>query len=81
MRMESRSRVQWTSPVCLNSSGKATQRLGGDRFPLRAFSERASDSANGPIVPLRLNDSYAALSPIIVVRIVATWRSSSPVRA
>jgi hypothetical protein len=37
--------------------------------------------SEGPIVALRLNDSYAWPSPIIVVRIVATCRSSSPVPA
>ena len=36
---------------------------------------------DGPIVPLRLNESYTLPTPIIVVRIVATWRSSSPVPA
>lgn len=36
---------------------------------------------DGPIAPRRLNHSYTSASPIIVVRIVATWRSSSPVPA
>ena len=35
---------------------------------------------DGPIA-LRLNESYASRSAIIVVRIVATWRSSSPALA